>query len=364
MRNRYKIQDTEYVPCYSSPMSKRISYKTAGVDIDAADATKKEMAGTLKTSDARVLNTVGAFASLCDGKFPGYTHPILVCKTEEPGSKQVLAIAEGRFESIAQDLINHLINDVIVMGADPLFVQDLIVCGKMEKDVISGLVKAMAAAVKAQGAVLTGGETSEQPSVLAPGTYVLGASCIGVVEKENIIDGLKIKEGDIVLALESSGVHTNGYSLIRALLKADPSLAKKQVGNQTFMDAILVPHRCYYQSLKNIFKHKGLHGMAHITGSGIPGNLNRILPKSVDAVIDASAIKILPVFKAIKDASGNDDADMIRTFNLGVGVTIVVSKDSANEIAASIEKTGVKNYPIGTIEKGSGIVQMKGTLMW
>lgn len=345
-------------------MSKKVSYKAAGVDIDAADATKKEMAGTLKTNDTRVLNTVGAFASLCDGKFPGYKHPVLVCKTEEPGSKQVLAIAEGKFESIAQDLINHLINDVIVMGADPLFVQDLIVCGKMEKDVISGLVKAMAAAVKAQGAVLTGGETSEQPSVLAPGTYVLGASCIGVVEKENIVDGSKIKEGDVVLALESSGVHTNGYSLIRALLKADPSLAKKKVGNQTFMDAILVPHRCYYKALKGVFTHAGLHGMAHITGSGLPGNLNRILPKNLDAVIDASAIKVLPIFKTIKEVSGNDNADMIRTFNLGVGVTIVTSKESAPEIGAAIAAAGVAVNAIGLIQKGSGSVRMEHELDW
>lgn len=343
---------------------KKTSYKDAGVDIDAADQTKKGMSSSIDSGDKRVLNTIGAFASLTEGSFPGFTEPVLVTKTEEPGSKQILAIAEGRYESIAQDLIHHLINDVIVMGAHPMYVQDLIVCGKIDQNVVTALVKAMAAASKANGAVLTGGETSEQPNVLKPGTYVLGASCIGVVEKAKIVDGSKIEEGDIVLALESSGVHTNGYTLIRSLLHDDPKLAKKDVAGRSFMDAILEPHRCYYMALKDVFKHPGLTGMAHITGGGIPGNLNRILPKNLDAVIDAGAISIPPVFQAIKEASNNDDADMIKTFNLGVGVTIVVKKEAVDEVRKSIEDAGVQTYPIGEIVKGSGNVKMEGALKW
>lgn len=343
---------------------KKTSYKDAGVDIDAADKTKQGMADTLNSGDARVLNTMGAFASLCDGRFPGYKEPVLVMKTEEPGSKQILAIAEGRYESIAADLINHLINDVIMMGAHPMFIQDLIVCGKMEQSVITALVKGIAKASKENGAVLTGGETSEQPNVLQPGTYVLGASCIGVVEKSAIVDGSTIEVGNIVLALESSGVHTNGYTLIRSLLQQDASLAKQDVDGRTFLDAILEPHRCYYHALKDVFLHPGLHGMAHITGGGIPGNLNRILPASLDAMIDATSIKILPVFKAIKTASQNDDADMIKTFNLGAGATIVVSADSQDEIVKKIGDAGVHAYAIGTITKGAGIVHMNGNLQW
>ncbi|MEQ1849943.1 MAG: phosphoribosylformylglycinamidine cyclo-ligase [Candidatus Peribacteraceae bacterium] len=343
---------------------KKTSYKDAGVDIDAADKTKKGMAESLNTGDKRVLNTMGAFASLTTGTFEGFSDPVLVTKTEEPGSKQILAIAEGRYESISQDLIHHLINDVIMMGAHPMFIQDLIVCGKMEEEVIKRLVKAIAAACKAHDAVLTGGETSEQPNVLKPGTYVLGASCIGVVERKNIVDGSKIQEGDTVLALESSGPHTNGYTLIRALLEQNPALATKDVAGQSFLDAILEPHRCYYHALKGVFTHSGLHGMAHITGGGIPGNLNRILPKNLDAVIDAASIKILPIFSEIKKASNNDDADMIKTFNLGVGVTIVVKMERVDEIVALIKTAGVKAYPIGTIAKGSGNVQMQGNLDW
>ncbi len=346
-------------------MPKKISYKSSGVDIDAADATKKKMAGSLETDNPLVLNKIGAFASLVDAKFPGYDHPVLVCKTEEPGSKQMIAFQEKKTDGICYDLINHLINDVIVMGAKPLYIQDLIVCGKMEKDVISGLVKTIAEASKAQGAVLTGGETSEQPGVLEAGTYVLGASCIGVVEKSKIIDGSAIKEGDIVLALESSGLHTNGYTLVRALMKESPEITKEKIGSETFLDAILTPHQCYYDVLKGLFLNAGLHGMAHITGGGIPGNLNRILPQGMDAIIDASAIRVLPIFGFIKRKSGNDDEDMIRTYNLGVGMTIVVDPQSKDEMIAHCKKHSVNCYPIGKITAaGSRTVKMEGKLQW
>lgn len=346
-------------------MQKKISYTSAGVDIATADKTKREMADSLKTDNPLVLNTIGAFASVCEGVFPGYKHPVLVCKTEEPGSKQLLAFQHHRVEGICYDLINHLINDVIVMGAVPMFIQDLIVCGRLEKDVIKELVKHIAAACRAQGCVLTGGETSEQPAVLAAGTYVLGASCIGVAEKDSVIDGRAIQKGDRVLALESSGPHTNGYTLIRALIKEDESILKADVGGKSFLDRIMEPHRCYFSALKDLFKEQGLHGMAHITGGGIPGNLNRILPKTMNAVIEAGNIKVLPIFSFIKDKSGNDEADMINTFNLGVGMTIVVSPQFAEAAIAHCKKHSISAYDIGEItDGGSGIVEMKGQLRW
>lgn len=344
---------------------KKLTYTSSGVNIAAADATKQEMASSLQTDSPLVLNKIGAFASLVDGRFPGYTHPVLVCKTEEPGSKQKIAFQYKRTEGICFDLIHHLINDIMVMGAKPLFVQDLIVCGTLEKEIVSTLVKDIAKACKAQGAVLTGGETSEQPGVLQPGMYVLGASCIGVVEKAKIIDGSGIKPGDIVLALPSSGLHTNGYTLVRALMKASPGLRDERVGNATFLDAILTPHRCYYQGVRGLFSNAGLHGMAHITGGGLPGNLNRILPKGMDGVIDAGAIRLLPVFRFIKKKSGNDDADMIRTFNLGVGMTLVVAPSSVAAVTKHLRANGLDCYPIGAIVKGgSQKVRMEGKLQW
>ncbi len=346
-------------------MSKKITYAAAGVNIDTADKMKKGIAKDLETKNPLVLNKIGAFSSLCDAAFPGYDHPVLVCKTEEPGSKQLLAFKYKRVRGICYDLINHLVNDVIVMGATPLFIQDLIVCGKLEKDVVSELVKHMAEASKAQGCALTGGETSEQPNVLAAGTYVLGASCIGVAEKAKIIDGSAIQENDTVLAIESSGPHTNGYTLIRALIDRDPTILEKSIGGKKFVDLIMEPHRCYFPALKDLFKNSGLHGMAHITGGGIQGNLNRILPEGLDAVIDASKIKVLPIFSFIKDESGNDDADMLKTFNLGVGMTIVVEPKEVNNFIVHLKKHDLECYEIGKIVKGgSQSVQMRGNLNW
>jgi phosphoribosylformylglycinamidine cyclo-ligase len=226
-------------------------------------------------------------------------------------------------------------------------------------------VKYIAKACEEQGAVLTGGETSEQPGVLEPGTYVLGASCIGVVDKDAVIDGSKIKTGDTVLAVESSGPHTNGYSLIRALIKEDPTILQENIGTKSFLGAIMEPHRCYFNALKDLFANPALHGMAHITGGGIPGNLNRILPEGLDSEIDAGAIQILPVFHLIKKRSGNDDADMIKTFNLGVGLTLVVDPKAEAEIIKHLKKHSLPGYPIGKIVKdGSQNVRMTGALKW
>jgi len=345
-------------------MKEPLSYKKAGVDLDAAYAAKKGMAKSLETSDPRVLNRIGPFASLYDASFPEYEHPVLVLKTEEPGSKQKLALEQGRIESICYDLVHHLVNDVIVMGARPLLVQDVIICGKLEKDVVEGLVASLADACREQDCTLTGGETSEQPGVVDEGTYVLAASIVGVVEKAKIIDGSKIEEGDIVLAVASNGLHTNGYSLVRALMTERPEIASTQVAGESFMDAIMRPHRCYYKSVRGLFEMPELHGMAHITGGGIQGNLNRILPQKLDAVIDRSRIEVLPVFKLIKEIGSIDDTDMLRTFNMGVGLTIVASEAGVAPIRKHLSETGCESYVIGQIASGTGDVRFHEKLRW
>ncbi len=346
--------------------AKALSYADAGVDISTADSAKEAMAETLRTTDARVLNSVDswAFASLFDGRFPGYDYPVLVLKTEEPGSKQLLAFQHDRIESICQDMINHLINDIAVMGASPLSVQDAVICGKLEKSVVTRIVKAVSDACKAHDCVLTGGETSEQPGALAPGTYILTSSVIGIVEKSKVVDGSKIKEGDVVLAVASNGLHTNGYSLVRALMKKDPALEKQDVDGMTFLDAILLPHTAYFPALKGIFGHPGLTGMAHITGSGIQGNLERILPADLDANVDLGTIDVLPVFGAIRDAGDVNDAEMLRTYNMGVGLTIVCKPDAAADIAKHMKTKGHDCYPIGKIESGKRAVTFDGAIRW
>ena len=345
-------------------MKEQLSYKKAGVDIDAADAAKKVIAKSLETTNKRVLNKIGAFASLFEGTFPEYEHPVLVLKTEEPGSKQKLAFQHNRVSSICYDMINHLIDDIITMGAKPLTVQDAIICGKLEKKVVTELVKSMSEACREQGCVLIGGETSEQPGVLEAGTYILTSSIVGVVEKSKIIDGSKIEEGDCVLAVASNGLHTNGYSLVRALMTQKPEIIEMQVGEESFLEAILRPHKCYYQSFRDLFELPQIHGIAHITGGGIEGNLNRILPEDLDAVIDLGKIEILPIFKVIHQIGNVEESDMMRTFNMGVGMTIVVKKTALDGVRKYLSEKGCSSYVIGEVTKGEKKVVYRGELNW
>jgi phosphoribosylformylglycinamidine cyclo-ligase len=345
-------------------MSGPISYKKAGVDIDAADAAKRRMAASLDAGDARVLNKLGAFAAVFEADFGAYEHPVLILKMEEPGSKQKLAAQHGRLPFVGYDLVHHLINDIIVMGAEPLAVVDCIICGHMEGDVVAELVKRMAEACRQQGCALVGGETSEQPGVIESGVYVLAASIVGVAERSKVIDGSTIREGDAVLAVASNGLHTNGYSLVRALIAQHPELLEKDVAGRTFLDAILEPHKCYWHAFKDILGLPGVHGLAHITGGGIRDNLKRVLPANVDAAIDLKAVRILPVFHTVREAGGVDDADMLRTFNLGVGMTMVVAPDSVKRVQAHLASHDCECYPIGCVVKGTGDVLLQGRLKW
>lgn len=341
-----------------------VSYKSSGVDRDTENKTKKGMAAALESGDPRVLNKMGAFASLYDASFPEYEHPVLVLKTEEPGTKQLLAFKHDKAEGVCHDLINHLVNDCIVMGAKPLSIQDCIICGKVEQPVVVRMVKAFAEAAKENECSLTGGETSWQPGTLAEGVYVLTASIVGVVEKSKIIDGSKIREGDAVLALESSGVHTNGISLVRKLIEAVPEIERESVAGVPFVEAVLTPHRPYYRALKGLFGTEGLTGLAHITGGGIGENLDRILPEGLDASVDLGKIRILPVFKTIRKFGAVEDADMLRTFNLGVGIAAVVRREFADEAVAHLAGEGVAAYEIGAIVRGERKVAFAGVLRW
>jgi len=331
------------------------------VNIDLANTTKAELASFIDGKDKRILNRVGAFSSLFLPDLMRYSEPVLVFKTEEPGSKQVLAFQYDRIESVCYDMINHLINDCVVMGADPLAVQDLVVCGKLDKSIVTRVVSAISAACQAQGCALTGGETSEQPGTLGDDVYILGSSIVGVVERSKIIDGSAILPGHIVVALGSSGPHTNGYTLIRDLLRKNPSLAEEPVGSRTFIDAVLEPHRCYYRSVKDLFDGC-LVGLAHITGGGICENLNRILPPTVDARINLGLYQTPAVFQTIQRASNASVEVMLRTFNLGVGLAVVCSPDVVDSIIEHMTTVGDQAYVIGEIVSGSGNVHCYGTL--
>ena len=341
------------------------SYKNAGVDIDTANAAKQGMSKVLAATNQRVLNTVGAFASLYDIHFPAMTHPVLVLKTEEPGSKQLLALQHDRAESICFDMINHLINDCVVMGATPLAVQDAIICGKLEQAVVMRMVKAIAEACRQQGCELTGGETSEQPGMLEAGRYVLTSSIVGIVERDEVIDGSAIQEGDVVLGLESSGLHTNGYTLIRAIIAKQPDIIHERLEDgRTFLDAILEPHRCYYQAIKDLFPRKIITGMAHITGGGIRENLNRVLPAQIDAEIDLSEYPKLPIFSYLKNHLNIGHDELLRTFNMGIGYVIVTRPNHADEIIRHIQANNIRCNVIGTIVPGQKTVRTINTFAW
>ena len=221
------------------------SYSKAGVDISYTDAMKREMTQFLKTEDRRVLNGLGQFASLYDIEFPEIPHPVLVLKSEEPGSKQKLAMEYGYSESICHDMINHLVNDIMVMGARPLAVLDTIVCGSAEKETIKSFIKGISDACRENGCSLVGGETSIQPQVVEKGVYVLTSSIAGILSKDKVIDGSGITEGDTVLAVASNGLHTNGYSLVRMLMDQMPQIKLEKIDGETFIEQIMKPHTTY-----------------------------------------------------------------------------------------------------------------------
>ncbi|MDR1688770.1 MAG: phosphoribosylformylglycinamidine cyclo-ligase [Clostridiales bacterium] len=330
-----------------------LSYGEAGVDVNYTDSLKKEMAGLISSKDPRVLNGVGPFASLYDFDFKDIRRPVLVLKAEEPGSKQKIAMECGFVESICHDMINHLVNDIIVMGARPLAVLDTIVCSVAEKETIKAIIKGISDACAQNGCSLVGGETSVQPNVVERGTYILSATIAGVADRENIIDGSAIGEGNILLAAASNGPHTNGYSLIRLLMQEMPQLKNEKIGGETFLNAVMKPHTPYYKAVKDLTEAKKITGMAHITGGGIEGNLKRIIPEGLSARIDLAKIKIPDIFTFIKGNGNIADAEMLGTFNCGVGLIIAVSPQNADFVKRHVLRF-YDCYEIGEVAGGAG----------
>ncbi len=339
------------------------SYSKAGVDISYTDSIKKEMAVYLKTDNGRVLNGIGPFASLYDIGFQNIEKPILVLKSEEPGSKQKLAMEYGYSESICHDMINHLVNDIAVMGAKPLAVLDTIVCGKAEKETIKSFVKGISEACLENECNLVGGETSIQPDVVSSGLYILTSSIAGIVSRSSIIDGTNIHESDIVLAIASNGLHTNGYTLVRLLMEKMPQIKLDRINGETFIEQIMKPHTPYYKSIKSLFPDRRVHGMAHITGGGIEGNLSRIIPNGLCAEIYLDQIKTLPIFSYIKTVGNIDETEMLSTFNCGVGIIVVVDSQYAKR-AEELIRQYYDCYAIGKITAGNKRVNLKNHIVW
>lgn len=339
------------------------SYSKAGVDIAYTDSMKKDMAAYLCSEDPRVLNGLGPFASLYDISFPDIKDPVLVLKSEEPGSKQKLAMEYGYGESVCHDMINHLVNDIAVMGARPLAVLDTIVCGNAEKETVKSFIKGISDACRENECSLMGGETSIQPQVVEKGVYILTSSVAGIVPRHNIIDGTRIQEGDAVLAVASNGLHTNGYSLVRMLMDKMPRIKLEKICGETFIEQIMKVHTPYYRAVKSLFGKAGVHGMAHITGGGIAGNLCRIIPDGLSAEISLSSVKPLPIFTFIQQIGDIEEKEMLSTFNCGVGYIIVTGRESVRPVIEQVSRF-YDCYEIGKIVKGGCKVQFHSHISW
>ncbi len=341
-------------------MKKRGSvYASAGVDIDAKmnvlKQAKKMIQSTL-TKDA--INTWGSFGGLF--RAPGREH-VLVSSMDGVGTKLKVATLAGRHDTVGQDIVNHCVNDILVQGARPLFFLDYIGVAKMDPPMMADLLKGLVKACRDNQCALIGGETAELPGLYPPGEYDLVGTIVGAVEKEHIITGKKIRAGDVLIGLRSSGCHTNGYTLARhALLeKARLGIHDEVPGTgKSVADALLAVHRSYLKPVTAVMKKVSIHGMAHITGGGFPDNIRRVLPAKVDALVDTTTWAPPPLFRFIQKSAAVDPQEMYRVFNMGIGMVIIVARADVPETIRVLKRAGEKPVGIGYIKRGSGVVSM------
>ncbi|NNE42590.1 MAG: phosphoribosylformylglycinamidine cyclo-ligase [Gemmatimonadetes bacterium] len=328
-----------------------MSYKDAGVDIEAGDAFVHRIKSAVEaTRTPSVLGAVGGFGGLFAPDFSGMERPVLVSSSDGIGTKLKLAFVTGAHSRVGGDLVRHCVNDIAVLGAQPLFFLDYLGTGRLDPDVLADVVVGMADACREQGIAVLGGETAEMPGFYADGEYDAAGFLVGVVDQPRIIDGAGIRPGDRLVGLPSTGLHTNGYSLARRIVDETPELSldarPDELGGDTVAEALLAPHRCYLPEIRTLIDddRAGVKGFAHITGGGISGNLSRILPDDVDARVDPGVWDEPPVFGLLRRAGNVEEAEMRAAFNLGVGLVAVVSGETD------------LGFPLGEITRGNGSV--------
>jgi phosphoribosylformylglycinamidine cyclo-ligase len=328
----------------------RKAYAQAGVDIKAADKAKELIKRLARsTSRPEVLTDIGFFGGMF--QIAGYNKPVLVSSVDGVGTKLKIASFVKKHSTIGIDLVHHSVNDILTCGASPLFFLDYIAMGKLLPKRVESIVGGIARACKNVGCALIGGETAEMPGIYQGDDYDLVGFIIGVVEKENIITGRSISAGDVILGLPSSGLHTNGYSLVRKVFKIDKDPSSLQVFypelKRTLGEELLEPHRCYYPELKPLLPL--VKGLAHITGGGFEGNVPRILPQGLTAQIDKSAWSVPPIFKLIRQQGNIKESEMYQVFNMGIGMVIICSPQRAVEFTAALPET----QKIGKVTKST-----------
>ena len=310
-----------------------MDYRSAGVDIDAATkALQKVRESARSTYQPGTLSDIGSFGGLFRLDTDRYQRPVLVASTDGVGTKLKIAFLTGRHQSVGYDLVSHCINDILVQGARPLFFLDYLAMGKLDGDVVASVVAGMAEACREFKLTLLGGETAEMPGFYSPGEYDVAGTIIGVVEENRIIDGSRVKPGDRLWALPSWGLHTNGYSLARKIFfeqeGLEPSSHVDAIGG-TVADVLLARHRCYLPELEPLLDSGTIHALAHITGGGLTDNVPRVLPNGCGVTIDLETLRPLPVFRYLMDKGQVAAVEMMRAFNMGVGMVVIAKDDPA-----------------------------------
>ena len=334
------------------------AYASAGVNIHLADTLKAGLKQKVrKTRRPEVLGTIGGFGGLFALDTKKYKQPVLVSSMDGVGTKLKIAVALNKHDTVGQDLVNHCVNDIAVLGAEPLFFLDYIGMGKLEPRVFEQLIKGLAKACAEAGCALIGGETAQLPGLYAAGDYDLVSTIVGVVERDQIIDGSRIRPGDAIIGLASTGLHTNGYSLARQILFAQMRVRLDDHDGTlgcTVGEELLKVHRNYWPVIKEI--RDCLHGAAHITGGGFYDNIPRVLPRNCIAFIRSGSWDVLPIFNLLQEGGGVTDEEMHRVFNMGIGMVLIVDPKSVPAIQKTASRAGVKSFVIGDIRKGKPAV--------
>lgn len=334
---------------------KPLSYRDAGVDIDAGNALVQKIKDSVNsTQRPGVLGSLGGFGGLFELPLERYQNPVLVAATDGVGTKLKLAIQQGKHDTIGIDLVAMCVNDILVMGAEPLFFLDYYATSALDTDIATDVIAGIADGCRQSGAALIGGETAEMPGIYQAGDYDLAGFCVGIVEKDRIIDGSKAKPGDVLIALASSGPHSNGYSLIRKIIEISGGDLSQDCCGHPIADALLAPTTIYVSALEGLIKTTDIHALAHITGGGLMENLPRVLPGDTCAVVDTRSWRVPEVFDWLQQTGNIDTMEMYRTFNCGVGMVVVVSEDDAEPTLQTLNVNGITAWQLGQVEPASG----------
>ena len=343
----------------SSAPQTSLTYRDAGVDIDAGNALVERIKTVSKaTFRSEVLTGLGGFGALCAIP-PGYSEPVLVSGTDGVGTKLKLAMDLGIHDTIGIDLVAMCSNDIAVVGAEPLFFLDYYATGKLNVDVAAAVVTGIGKGCELAGAALVGGETAEMPGMYEGEDYDLAGFCVGVVERAKIIDGSRVQPGDALIALPSSGPHSNGYSLVRKVLEVTGADTAEPCGNVSLGEALLAPTTIYNRPLLAVQKILDIKAMAHITGGGILENLPRVLPANLGAEIQRDSWQLPPVFQWLQTGGNIEDTEMMRTFNCGIGMILVVDQASASSTLEALAAQGVDGWELGRISDEAAGVQFR-----